>query len=535
MLKELPLDLITTIIEEFIVACEVAKHLSALDVACCNHSTRAELLGLLARVRCKSPEPFPELAPLFVNFVMWIGRRSVKLSQFVLNTGLDLQVVTGLLATCPTVQQVRIGSCSQYGNRLAPFLDCFPSLSQALLFDIIGQQFPYIANRNLRVLHLTGLTSYHGYERFNPLVFITVLVSLRGTLQELSCDGLNNDALKAVAELCQLKRFAADFGRIGKSEFVQALSKLGLHLEELEIADKGWNRGHLRDVIHQVLPSCPRLQKISVKTPDMLSDTTAFLSAVIVNCPCIERVNVDGSDGGEFTATSNGADGRRMYYKAKFGAYCDSADAKAVYSVLSFGSILFHNRCRASHDWLQCMADISGTRLEVIDLSLDGKMKDRHLTYFFTHCPNLICVCLDCESADIASSASNCMSQIFALCPRISTFRLTGCSLIDDDSFLQALTGCPSSCLQRLYIDKFLSSKSVLRKALKKIIKCFPSLNWLTAYAPPDPNFQLGMAYFGDSTDDALPPWVAATIVAAGLTFVPHQDWRKLCQYHGIM
>lgn len=477
----LPGDLLITILEDYVSA--NTTHLSALDVAYCNRSMRVEILSVLGRVRCgvnSSCFQFELMeGQALDNHLQWISSRKILLSAIYINA-FDANSAAPYLAHCP-IKEVHLMKSSRVSADFSLFLDALPYLHTVTLrgdsFCFAHADVLQLSHRQLSTLIMPGTPNVMPYD------ICEVIVSMCDTLQTLRCDILDDQALIKVADMCvHVKSLSFDCMHIShRNVMVQALGKLGCHLDELEINDKAAVTYQLHlsnDFVVAVAKACPVLSKFTLHDRVYEDNVPECLDTVVAHCPSIVFAKFGRS---EFTRKAGAFDIARIHCSSLLPAVfkiCRTTPFREIHLTGSNGW---------SGALLQRVADISAAKLEVIGGRLGSDVTDEVLTSFLADCPMLTTVKVNWEEARWGTAKSlvtaNSLSFMFGLCPLISTFEFLGFTDFDDAEFLKVLVRHPAPNLKTLCIDKFVSSEAVLSEVLKTIARKIPSLVCLTIHS----------------------------------------------------
>lgn len=503
MLGILSLDLITVILEEYIGA--DVRRMSALDVACCGRSNRAELLAVLAHVRSHFPDKSDALkGSAMSNYLQWVSARAMPISQLSIDSD-DLAQAADILknasSTLLRVEKVTLRnnpSDTTCSDALVAFLACLPHLSEFVCSEyVVAVEVARLCGRRLKALHLLTIAS-------PPHMHIS-----ENTLKLIRRSMFDDTALIAIAEHCvELKSIHADLGQCSEATIEQAFSKLGRHLEEVSIVCNQLDHS----LAHKITSLCPHLTKFALLSnasyrpnADFSPSATLAFDAITQNCPAIRTVQLLGAT--ISISLVNGHDARAQ--DGTHGFWTPGGGViQAICSTVPMRSVFLR---KLSAAMLRLLAEVIGPNLDAVSGWLADDVDDKVLIDLLSHCPNLITLRMHCALADQITDAS--LSQIFALCPFISTLKLIGYHRGADAAFLELLQGFQAPCLNRLFIDRFLSSKAVLVDALAMIAQCFPTLIWLKVF---DSGGRRYIKSFTMPTTPEKRPWIRGAIRDAG-------------------
>lgn len=262
----IPYDILHLIAEDYLGG--DVETLSCLDVACCNRAARPELLALLSTVHAAPSPVVNELA----NFIVWIAARRIQIAMLHVNVesltdfaGVVLEA--NIEADLPPAAIVTVDGIALNGNdedldgaSLPVFLSHFPNLT-----SIDCSEWASITNLQVTALSCCGQLKRLNLSNNDSLTAgaIAWLVCFKGgTLQELSCDVLDDDALGRVAKHChRISHLRLSCVECISSENLELLCIANAgQLETLVVVEEGYF--DILDAVRNITVVCKKIKRL---------------------------------------------------------------------------------------------------------------------------------------------------------------------------------------------------------------------------------------------------------------------------------
>lgn len=466
MLTSLPSDIVLLVLREYVGV--ALRDLSAMDVAFCCAAVRSDLLACLARSRIHDAKSPLQLMP----YLHWITARGVKQSMLDVRLHALRGAGSADLPVLPHVQKIYfIDESHIKGPPLGSFSfirSSFPSLRTvncSRWSSMSDQQL-----RSFRSYPLISLNLSNCYNLSAAEVIITVC-SMAGSLQQLNCDVLDDEALNILSAHWQTaKCLRMECNRVEHASAIESFCIQNPDLDTLELfyhfVPPSARIVVTDGLIRNITRSCSKLTSINLGIGS--ENSTASFHDILANCPLILRIRMCGAYF-EFMIK----DSRRICH------VCCMADASESFitaacsdrrvSIYKF-VVLPVAKFAVKGPLLRALADSSGLQIEHFQGILDCSFSD-DIQHFFEHCPNLHTLILE----RVADAAAVYLAALPILCQNMTTLHLPFCSM-SSEILIDALDNYKLSKITNL---SFRWRREFCDTVMVKVAEVFQSLTLL--------------------------------------------------------
>lgn len=436
MLLRLPLDISHVILEDFIgILC--ARSLSALDIAACNHRTRRELLVLLTKIRPTSANG-EAAAALLGNYIVWVALRKLQVHSLCVDVSCLRDSITAL-KVLGKVQFTHVKALSFHNPSTSPVkvntvhyaallyhmcphierIDCsaFPALTNEVLL-----LFGHLKFKSLNLRNCTKVT---------PAAVERVLHAMSDTIQELSCDVLEQPAWELFACICTKLKYMRITCNLSYIALDRICSSTCCRLEVLHFHTASQKLTAAQ--VHTIAQRCPMLRIFTAEckiADDNVLGAESW-NAVITHCLLLERMHLmSGCSVVDMTFFRD-----EEVHFGRTGRINIRSSNSEMLSQCFVGLAAPHVRAFSSHctaigsNSLRLIANLFGADLHAFDSYIDD-IDVGHLLYFLSRCPYLRELALDCT---VFSLTDSCLTDIANFCPKLIKLTVKCAFSISDD------------------------------------------------------------------------------------------------------
>lgn len=456
MFHILPEDLTVVLLHDWLnVNLAIA---ACLDAACCNHGIRQYWLNVLAFVRttevtAKSP---------MKEFFAWLQERSPRVEALVAGALNDLSRSPRL----PTISSVKLrpSAASSHPKAFRKFLSYFPSLSYLECSGCVlsDHHFVFLLSQPLRCplrrLRLIGCGS------ISPAIIAEIVVSVRSTLQELHCDGLDDMAVQRMATRCA------------------AMTVIS------------WQKCHPTLQAATILSFCANNSSLKYISLDSCAVTNALIESIACECAALQKIMLSDrckTDIPLINALSTAGSIRYVYMSSIwFGladeagsgsrvcdvtwhSNCTPASVMAVLSIIQLPIRTMDHQgqqgwVRVNQQMLQMLAE-HGSSLAKVEIALDRSITRADIQAFLVRCVNLTNLSLT-EGQNVEDED---LRNLPVYCPHLNKLCLNAASKLTDDAVIAALEGLAHNNMKCIVLH---GSALLTDAVLLKIDQCCPHL-----------------------------------------------------------
>lgn len=428
--KLLPEDLTFVLLTDWL--CVWLDLLSAVDVACCNHSCRPAWLLALSKVRRATWHTYKPIC----NYLQWLHDRRVHISTLDVDPRILVELDDSSPAFAVSTTAVEFHSCSHdipFG--VQRFLAYFPHLQELTWrgSGLTDHQALELTNLRapLRRLQLDD-------NKLSPAVIAGICMPICNTLEDLSCDRVDDMLLWRLARCCQrITSVSWESVECMQTASLLAFFAANSHMQRIYFGGKIVTN----TLLHGILAVCPDLEYVHIgetspatidmftafsnpthaklKQVDMLNVTVRFISTPTRVC----EVATIGTGFGDYDFTCNDMDDLLGALHTPMRSL--RIDQSAFLEV----SVDASNIC--------ILANLHGRSLQVLDLWFDAERAE--VQYFLKRCPNLVEMFLHSATAG-NHITNNDMLDLPAWCPKLTKMGLCNCAVdLSDEALASAL------------------------------------------------------------------------------------------------
>lgn len=444
----LPYDIIWLILHEF-VKFDHAKGLSTLDVAFCNHSMRSDILRYLTQCNPKQLGYGASFAHVG-EYLNWLTIRNVPgMSELDVRPADIPNIVQHLTRPMPQITKLSFNdklplSCDVITS-IAAFIACFPALAEIecgircadVMSDHHLKEFVHM-RCPLKTLTVVSCS------KVSASMLSLVISAVASTLQELTCDALDDTSLDCLArELKNLRTLSLGCDHIQSlsslQQFLQCVSSSLTSLTIFHIDHQfgaPFNDAH----IEIITAAAARLKYISVgdyEDVDVPALTAMSLQYTLANNPNMKHVTLRGTKINVKQRHNNGD----VIVELRCGQYDGGNEFIAGFCSVDHLMVQSLLECWDGEGYssttLRLIGNRWGKELKEFECLFDDSVLDADFQHFLLCCPAII-------SMDLSHSTSisdNGLAMLPMFCCKLEVLEINAFDLLTNDGMRRILQG----------------------------------------------------------------------------------------------